>query len=140
LAAIHEKGLYLADENCITAWCNVSVAFSKANQHNANLFLALGQWGRSTKRAGDEQDQGLAGSEREKEKAETSPLTPLVTQPFFRSSALIESLEQANTTHLLVICAKGKRKKNKTNKTMKRIKRMKNKGVSHVHNLQEPNY
>ena len=54
----------------------------------ANLFQALGQWGRSKKRAGDEGDQRRAGSKREK----TLP----VARPLFRSSLMMESLEQAS--------------------------------------------
>ena len=39
------------------------------NYLNNSLFQALGQWGRSKKRAGEERDQRRAGSGREKERA-----------------------------------------------------------------------
>ena len=54
---------------------------------NSSLFLALGQWERSKKRAGDERDL-----------SPRSLLIPHVARLLFPSFPLMESLEQANLT------------------------------------------
>ena len=60
----------------------------------SSLFQALGQWGRSKKRAGEKRDQQRAGSGREKDPS-FFPTRPHSSPACFFNPPLAESLEQA---------------------------------------------